>query len=142
VERWVRGFGRHCGLDDSLIGDLALAAQFHDAGKADPRFQVLLFGGDEVAALASRELIAKSGVTHRDHASREQARALSRYPRGTRHEMLSVALVEPASELRDRARDWDLFLHLIASHHGHARPFAPPVEDPQDCERRPRAAEF
>jgi CRISPR-associated endonuclease/helicase Cas3 len=132
VERWVRDFGRHCGLDDSLIDDLALAAQFHDAGKADPRFQALLWGGDEVASLASSQLIAKSSVTHRDRASRERARALSRYPRGTRHEMLSLALVEPVSEVRECARDWDLVLHLIASHHGHARPFSPPVEDLED----------
>jgi CRISPR-associated endonuclease/helicase Cas3 len=132
VERWVRDFGRHCGLEGSLVADLALAAQFHDTGKADPRFQTLLWGGDEVAAMASGQLIAKSSVTHRDRASRERARALSRYPLGARHEMLSLALVEPVPELKECAVDWDLVLHLIASHHGHARPFGPPVEDPED----------
>jgi CRISPR-associated endonuclease/helicase Cas3 len=132
VGRWVSDFGRHCGVGDSLGADLALAALFHDVGKADPRFQALLWGGDEVAALTGGQLIAKSSVNHRDRISRERARVLSRYPRGARHEMLSLALVQPVSDVQERAGDWDLVLHLIASHHGHARPFGPPVEDPED----------
>jgi CRISPR-associated endonuclease/helicase Cas3 len=114
-------------------GAIIAAAVCHDWGKVDPRFQALLMRGDTTAAGALREPIAKSPQLARTPHERERARLRSALPKGFRHEMLSLQLAQKsgaetgilpgASSLRD------LSLHLIASHHGHARPFAPVVLD-------------
>ena len=51
--------------------------------------------------------------------------------------MLSVQIVEHlAKRLLKTEIDRDLLLHLIAAHHGHARPFAPVVIDSATDETR------
>jgi len=117
-------------LPQELTSDLALSGWVHDLGKADTRFQLLLHGGDPVQEATAAELLAKSAVVATDRIARDRARERSGYPRGMRHELLSVALVQESAAVRERAHDWDLVLHLVASHHGWGRPFAPLVLDP------------
>lgn len=131
VRHFARLFANALSLPEELAGDLALAGYLHDLGKADRRFQLLLHGGDPVKEAAAPELLAKSAVEATDQTARDRARERSGYPKGMRHELLSVALAENSISLRNQAHDWDLVLHLVASHHGWCRPFAPPVLDPE-----------
>lgn len=129
VAKLVRRYAESCGLDEGLAEDLALAGRLHDLGKADLRFQAWLHDGNTLAAAAAKVRLAKSGLPQSRWA-REQARKRAGYPRGGRHELLSVRLVESAPALLARSSDPDLVLHLIGCHHGHCRPFAPAVADP------------
>ena len=117
-------FTRH--LPIALDGDVQLAALCHDLGKADPRFQALLHGGNP---WIKGRLLAKSGNMPQSKAAYAAALNASGYPRQGRHELLSVRLLECTPTLLEQAHDRDLVLHLIASHHGFCRPFAPLVND-------------
>jgi len=125
VRRWVERFAASLQLPETLASDLALAAWLHDVGKADPRFQAWLHGGDEIAASLTDRLLAKSPLPARDWVALRRARRLARYPENARHELESLALVSGVEALRRQASDWELVQHLIAAHHGFARPFVP-----------------
>jgi CRISPR-associated endonuclease/helicase Cas3 len=120
VERWVHQFASMCGLPADQIEALAMAARFHDLGKSDPRFQAILRGGnllEAYRALGRGEVLAKSGSAW-TLADYRTMRAAVGYPSGARHEAGSVL----AAACRDVS---SLALHLIAAHHGHARPSLP-----------------
>ncbi len=111
---------------------LVAAAALHDWGKADSRFQALLRSTTPFAAMASGVVLAKSGSIPSSAAARRAASERAGLPKGFRHEMLSVQMAESADgstmlpiEPTLRA----LVLHLIATHHGYGRPFAPVVYD-------------
>jgi CRISPR-associated endonuclease/helicase Cas3 len=124
-------FARVLGLPERLLASLELAAQWHDAGKADNRFQTWLHGGNAVAAQLAGALWAKSAEVGLDRAASRRAAWQSRLPSGFRHELLSSQLLQASAAWADlgAAVDRDLVLHLIEAHHGHCRPFAPVVLD-------------
>jgi CRISPR-associated endonuclease/helicase Cas3 len=129
VKRTVEKLAARC-LPDSYAEVLSRAAYWHDVGKLDERFQALLHHGDELAALAASAPLAKSSKFPVSPVRRQAIRAASGLPPNFRHEMLSAQLAgAQAPKFGDEAAQ-DLFLHLVASHHGHARPFAPVCEDP------------
>lgn len=131
VQAYSEAFARQSSLSENLINDLELAGLLHDLGKSDPRFQRMLQGGDPVDAIFCDELLAKSDLAFFDLARRRRAKILAGYPNGARHEVMSLALVEGSSKYKSMARDWDLVLYLVSSHHGYCRPFAPVLYDEQ-----------
>lgn len=116
---------------DDLSEVYEMAAKLHDLGKADERFQAMLRRTNRTDAwlLTGMEsaLLAKSDGMPQTPQQRKQARERAGLPEGFRHEMLSVELVSYGHLIPSNHKHRDLILHLIAAHHGYARPFAPIV---------------
>jgi CRISPR-associated endonuclease/helicase Cas3 len=110
-------------LPQEVIEPVRLAAYWHDVGKLDERFQIILRRGNEFAG--AEEPLAKSADIPMSPAQRRSIHEASGLPDDFRHEMLSAQLAERFSEIPELGDTMDLVLHLIASHHGYARPFAP-----------------
>ncbi len=127
VSDYARRFALACGLSPEIVEIIAQAGLGHDLGKADPRFQAWLADGDP---WARGPLLAKSGNMNRGRMTSEIARRRAGYPEGGRHELLSVRLIESAPRLLPPdGIQRDLLLHLVESHHGFCRPFAPVIFD-------------
>jgi CRISPR-associated endonuclease/helicase Cas3 len=139
VETFAREYATRCGLGGWLAEHVALAAWLHDIGKADLRFQIMLRGGSEIDYFKDGTLWAKSAMPRGARAARKLARERSGYPSGGYfHAVQSVAMLDGqkavlAEWLKKgdsmKEPDLDLVLHLVASHHGQCRPFAPVVVD-------------
>jgi CRISPR-associated endonuclease/helicase Cas3 len=120
------------------------AAEAHDWGKADERFQALLQRADRTETwlleASPLGLLAKSDGLPLTPLERRQAHERAGLPAGFRHEMLSVQMLEtllgsagvppakPGSACISPA-ELDLILYLIGTHHGRGRPLAPVVVD-------------
>ena len=122
VQEWAVAYARGCGISGPTLEAIRCAARLHDVGKADPLFQRAMHDGNRY--YDPTLLLAKSPGARRPPV---------------RHELMSVRMAESNAELLPDDPDAkDLALHLIASHHGYCRPFAP--FRPADL--KPRAAEF
>ena len=113
------------GLPERVTQILHLAAKFHDLGKADPRFQRWLAADWQ----PGDTLLAKS---HMPRWQRGLARRRAGYPRGGRHEATSQRIAAAWTKHANNdltAHETDLLQHLIAAHHGRARPLLTGVAD-------------
>ncbi|MCY4414903.1 MAG: CRISPR-associated endonuclease Cas3'' [Chloroflexi bacterium] len=97
------------GIEPAICEALAVAALYHDAGKAHPAFQRMMWGLPEGEALpANAAPLAKSVQNARNER------------RHFRHELGSaLAILEHAPGLDETARD--LAAYLAAAHHGKIR---------------------
>ena len=102
----AREYADSLGLDTEALYSAGL---YHDCGKAHPGWQLRVNGGDPAAlqlpALAKGPFVLSP---------------LSRLPRGWRHEAESLESLK-----RLHADASELVQWLVATHHGHARPFWP-----------------
>jgi CRISPR-associated endonuclease/helicase Cas3 len=123
------------GLSDDLTEVVRLSADLHDLGKADWRFQTLLRNNDWTTAQledgSSESALAKSPPGSRYVARSSAVPIAAQWPIGKRHEAVSAELLSASPGWRDRVSsdNHELVLHLVASHHGYARPMFPPVLD-------------
>jgi CRISPR-associated endonuclease/helicase Cas3 len=106
AERHARALASRLGLPQDWSNVLALAARLHDEGKRAQRWQ------EAFNAPAAGGPYAKTRGPIRPHRLE-----------GYRHEFGSLPYAEADPALNELPQDQrDLVLHLIAAHHGHARP--------------------
>lgn len=129
VRDQAKQFVERLGLPQSLQEIIQRAALLHDAGKADPRFQLWLHGADEAKWADAPEALAKSSRNSGSRAAVLWSRRRSGWPRGARHEALSVLFARDTPTAQEGIADRDLLLYLIGTHHGRGRPFWPVVDE-------------
>ena len=100
------------GLREEFTQDIIFAAEHHDDGKADSRFQFMLGGAHSDKPLAKSEVRTRQEIW----VSRQR----SGMPAGWRHEQMSVALVA-AGRASGELECSDLALRIIGCSHGHGR---------------------
>lgn len=112
VEARATAMARGVGVEEVIVDSLAAAGRWHDAGKADPRFQ-------QVLAAPPDALWAKSCRSVPQWSRRRYARM---QPAGWRHEQMSAVLVAAETDVPG---DRSLVTRLVGTSHGCGRPFFP-----------------
>jgi len=130
VARRAQEFASNLGLDPRLTASIRMAAELHDEGKKDPRFQAMLRGRTPSTLGATLPPLAKSGMDPADRAAFRRVQRLAGYPYGMRHEALSAQIASLRADGCGHGVDVDLVVHLVAAHHGRSRPLLPAVTDP------------
>ena len=118
----ARASASRVGLVQNVTDDLALSGFLHDTGKADFRFQTMLYGGNWFE-VDDNKVLAKSGGR-----LRPDARESSGLPEHWRHEALSVRIAREHNRFCS-AHDPELVLWLIGVHHGYGRPLFPNADE-------------
>lgn len=107
------------GVPAEVATSIRRAAEHHDEGKRDPRFQAWLRGG------VVTEVTLAKGAYRYDPIKVRRLREASGWPSGKRHELVSAVAVA------DAFPDDALAAWLTATHHGLNRPFVAAVDDPE-----------
>jgi CRISPR-associated endonuclease/helicase Cas3 len=111
------------GLSDPVANAVAVAAALHDEGKKADRWQRAFKAGRDA------QRCGLSGPLAKTRGPIDQALL-----DGYRHEFGSLGYVEENAEFNRLPGEWrDLVLHLVAAHHGFARP----VIDTRGCNDGP-----
>lgn len=108
AEAVARTLGERLGISPDLREAIWLAARWHDRGK-DRRWWQAAIGNP------TGEALAKSDKSYFDHSLNK----------GYRHEFGSLIEARADATLHDHPQR-ELIFHLIAAHHGYARPSFPP----------------
>lgn len=112
TRRVVARMSADIGLPDMAARALAIGAGLHDEGKQASRWQRAFKAPRDAAKFGYAGPLAKT-LGPIDHAILD----------GYRHEFGSLPHVEANAEFGALPEDWrDLVLHLVAAHHGQARP--------------------
>ena len=129
VQAKIDQFTQSLTLEEGLREIVSRAALLHDPGKADPRFQIWLYGSEALAAKNRFQLIAKSMTEARNPAAIEAARKRAGWPKGGRHEAGSVHLARSDPAAFAGLRDPELCEFMLGTHHGRGRPLWPFTKD-------------
>lgn len=113
------------GFDSTLSSSLKDAAQLHDLGKAEPRFQIQLYGSNSDSHRTDM-LLAKSGPS--TYRKQHKAWMLSGLPKGFRHEHISARIINEHPELLNGSNPLLVYL-LVGLHHGCGRSLVLPIDD-------------
>jgi CRISPR-associated endonuclease/helicase Cas3 len=116
----VSKFAAASGVSARICSVIDRAAEIHDIGKQDGRFQILLDHernpADEPLAKSKQRLPVREYMRRRDDEAQ--------YPHNARHEFMSVALAD-ATGASGNSGDSDLLRYLVGTHHGYGRPLPP-----------------